>query len=100
MFVELLTELRNHLLLKLSVIEEIVKFHCLSQQEQKTMVQLVADLRFLAQTCEFAAFLDKALRAQLENPHARASTRLVACREMSPHPRNKVLAHGEMHAHV
>lgn len=61
---ELLTQLRNHLSPKLSVIGERAKFHRRSQQEKETIAQFVADLRTLAQACEFGAFLDEALRDQ------------------------------------
>lgn len=59
---EPLTRLRNHLSPKPVVIGERAKFHRHSQHEQTTIAQFEADLRTLAQTCEFGTLLGEALR--------------------------------------
>lgn len=54
--------LRKHLSPQRSVITERAKFHRRMQKEHETIPQYVAELRALAQTCEFGAFLDESLR--------------------------------------
>lgn len=61
-FEELLSLLRNHFVPKLSIIGERATFHRRSQLPQETITQYAAELRRLAQTCEFGTFLDQALR--------------------------------------
>lgn len=61
-FEELRQLLRNHLSPKPSVIGERAKFHRRSQTEDETISEFVAEIRRLAQTCEFGNFLDESLR--------------------------------------
>lgn len=61
-FEQLLELLRSHFVPKLSIIGERAKFHRRSQLPQETTAQYAAELRRLAQTCEFGTFLDQALR--------------------------------------
>ncbi|KAM7293707.1 uncharacterized protein ISCGN_023302 [Ixodes scapularis] len=61
-FEELRQLLRNHLSPKPSVIGERAKFHRRSQTEDESISEFVAEIRRLAQTCEFGNFLDESLR--------------------------------------
>ena len=64
-FSELVQTLKDHLNPKPLVIAERFKFHKRDQKEGETIAQYVAALRKLADTCEFEAFLEQALRDRL-----------------------------------
>ncbi|XP_064482922.1 uncharacterized protein K02A2.6-like [Ornithodoros turicata] len=59
---ELLKVLRDHLSPRPSVIAERAKFHNRSQQENETMAEFVAELKHLAEHCNFGRVLDEMLR--------------------------------------
>ena len=64
-FSELVKTLKDHLHPKPLIIAERFKFHKRDQKEGETIAQYVAALRKLADTCEFEAFLEQALRDRL-----------------------------------
>ncbi|KAL5473475.1 hypothetical protein EMCRGX_G027964 [Ephydatia muelleri] len=61
-FDEIREVLQGHFQPKPLVIAERFKFHQRNQSESESVVQYLAELRKLAKTCEFKAFLDEALR--------------------------------------
>lgn len=70
--VDLYKVLKKHYEPKRLVIAERFRFHRRSQAKDETTVQYMAELRKLAKSCAFKAFLDEALRDQfvcgLRNP--------------------------------
>ena len=61
-FAEIREVLQGHFQPKPLVIAERFKFHQRNQSESESVVQYLAELRKLAKTCEFKAFLEEALR--------------------------------------
>ena len=61
-FDEIREVLQGHFQPKPLVIAERFKFHQRNQSESVSVVQYLAELRKLAKTCQFKAFLDEALR--------------------------------------
>lgn len=61
-FEDLVTLLRNHLQPKPTVIAERYKFHQRNQLSGETVTAYIAELRKLAKTCDYAEFLEQALR--------------------------------------
>ena len=61
-FDELVTLLTNHLQPKPTVIAERYKFYQRNQLSGETVTVYIAELRKLAKTCDFGAFLEEALR--------------------------------------
>jgi len=61
-FDDLVTLLTNHLQPKPTVIAERYKFHQHNQLSGETVTVYIAELRKLAKTCEFGAYLEEALR--------------------------------------
>ncbi|KAM7284440.1 uncharacterized protein ISCGN_001534, partial [Ixodes scapularis] len=64
-YIELVAILREHLSPKPLVIAERFRFHKRNQNENESILEFVAELKKLAQTCEFGGTLNEALRDRM-----------------------------------
>lgn len=64
-YTELVQVLRDHLSLKPLVIAERFRFHKRNQKEGETVLEFIAEIKRIAETCEFGIYLSEALRDRL-----------------------------------
>ena len=65
-YTELVAALKGHLNPKPLVIAERFKFHCRYQKEEESIAQYIAELRKLAEHCDFKEYLQVAIRDRLD----------------------------------